>query len=566
MLESLHISNYALIDSIAIDFQPGFNIITGETGAGKSIILGALSLLLGGRADMRSIRNSETKSVIEATFRVENNNALRDCCLENDIEWDDTTLIMRRELSPSGRSRSFINDSPVNLTAMQMVGSLLVDIHSQHQNQLLAGEEFQRQIIDAIADNGQRLETYATLYNNFRKALAAFKSTKAALLRDRDNADFMEFQIGQLEAVDLKEGEYAQLEADLETATEQTELRSYIEEATTALSEGTPNILSLLSTVEQSCNEIESLLPTEEKITERLDQIRIDLTDISETFDAIKSQLSSGSTADLDYIEHRLDMINTLMRKHNVDSPEELITLRESLQKRLDNLSDAENILSDLENKARAARRKAMDAAREISEARKDAAEKFGELLRETAVPLGMNNLRCEIAVEKADMSATGIDTIEFRFAFNKNQEPTAIAGSASGGEISRLMLSIKSMVADMFSLPTIIFDEVDTGVSGDIASRMGRMMADLSNNIQVITITHLPQVASRGTAHYKVFKEDDEHSTHTRITRLDEDGRIAELALMLSGDPNSEAAKANATALLADAASERTTQLNNQK
>ena len=246
------------------------------------------------------------------------------------------------------------------------------------------------------------------------------------------------------------------------------------------------------------------------------------------------------------------------MRKHNVDTPEQLIALRESLQSRLDNLADAENILNDLEAQARQARKKAMEAAREISDARKDAAEKFATLLTETAVPLGMSNLRCEIAVEKADMSATGIDTIEFRFAFNKNQQPTAIAGSASGGEISRLMLSIKSMVADMFSLPTIIFDEVDTGVSGDIASRMGRMMAHLAEGIQVITITHLPQVASRGSAHYKVFKEDDDHSTHTRIIRLDREGRLAELALMLSGNPNSEAARANAAALLGDADSEK--------
>ena len=559
MLESLHISNYALIDAITIEFQPGFNIITGETGAGKSIILGALSLLLGGRADMRSIRNDSSKSVIEAVFRVGDNASLRAFCLENDIEWDDKTLIMRRELSPSGRSRSFINDSPVNLTAMQQVGSRLVDIHSQHQNQLLAGEEFQMKIIDAIADNDQRLEAYSQLYNNFRKAMAAFKQTKAALMRDRDNADFMEFQIGQLEAVDLKEGEYAQLQADLETATEQTELRSYIEEAADALSEGKTNILSLLSRVEQACSEIESLLPEEDNIAARLEQVTVELTDISETIDSLRSGLASSSSVDdLDYIEHRLDAINTLMRKHNVDTPEQLIALRESLQSRLDNLADAENILNDLEAQARQARKKAMEAAREISDARKDAAEKFATLLTETAVPLGMSNLRCEIAVEKADMSATGIDTIEFRFAFNKNQQPTAIAGSASGGEISRLMLSIKSMVADMFSLPTIIFDEVDTGVSGDIASRMGRMMAHLAEGIQVITITHLPQVASRGSAHYKVFKEDDDHSTHTRIIRLDREGRIAELALMLSGNPNSEAARANAAALLGDADSEK--------
>lgn len=554
MLETLTISNYALIDSITIDFRPGFNIITGETGAGKSIILGALGLLLGGRADMRSIRNADSKSVIEATFRVEGNDALHEYCQQNDIEWDNTQLIMRRELSPSGRSRSFINDSPVNLSAMTDVGSRLVDIHSQHQNQLLAGPEFQMKIIDTIADNGSRLEAYTILFEKFRSDLAKFKSTKATLLRDRDNADFMEFQIGQLEAVDLQEGEYERLEQDLATATEQTELQSYADEAVEALSDGSPDILSLLNTLEQSCAEIESLLPEEENIPERIEQVKIELTDISDTLESIRSSIASNSAADLDYIQHRIDAINSLMRKHNVESPDDLIRLRASLQSRLDNLADAETILADLEKAARHSKRKAVEAAREISEARKSAAEKFGRLLTEIAVPLGMNNLQCDIAVDKTDLSPTGIDAIEFRFAFNKNQTPTAIAGSASGGEISRLMLSIKSMVADMFSIPTIIFDEVDTGVSGDIASRMGRMMVDLSKKIQVITITHLPQVASRGASHFKVFKEDDDHSTHTRISRLDRDGRIAELALMLSGDPNSEAARANALALLSEA------------
>lgn len=557
MLETLNISNYALIDNLSIDFSRGFNIITGETGAGKSIILGALGLLLGGRADLRSIRNADSKSVIEATFRVDNNTALRDYCQQNDIEWDDTQLIMRRELSPSGRSRSFINDSPVNLTAMAEVGSRLVDIHSQHQNQLLTGPEFQMQIIDTIADNGPRLEAYTALFEQFRSDLAKFKSTKATLLRDRDNADFMEFQIGQLEAVDLQEGEYERLEQDLATATEQTELQSYIDEAVEALSDGSPDILSLLNTLEQSCAEIESLLPDDENILERLDQVKIELTDISDTLESIRSSVASNSVADLDYTQHRIDAINSLMRKHNVDTADDLIALRASLQSRLDNLADAENILADLEKAARQSKRKAVEAAREISDARKSAANKFARLLTEIAMPLGMNNLQCDIAIEKVDLSPTGIDTIEFRFAFNKNQTPTAIAGTASGGEISRLMLSIKSMVADMFSIPTIIFDEVDTGVSGDIASRMGRMMADLSTKIQVITITHLPQVASRGVTHFKVFKEDDEHATHTRIAALDRNGRIAELALMLSGDPNSNAARANAQALLKEAESE---------
>lgn len=558
MLESLHISNYALIDSIDIEFQPGFNIITGETGAGKSIILGALSLLLGGRADSRTIRKAETKSVIEAVFRMENNQPLKDYCIANDIEWDDRALIMRRELSPSGRSRSFINDSPVNLTTMQDIGRWLIDIHSQHQNQLLANPDFQLKIIDSIASNSERLEKFSTAYHEFRNALRLYKSTKSALARDRDNADFMEFQLGQLEAINLKEGELSQLESDRDKAAEMTELQSNISEALDALSEGQSNALSQLTRCSVACAEIEHLFNADDRLLERLEAINIELTDISDTLSGLRASSSSDSVADLEYIEHRISSIESLMRKHNVGTDAELIDLRDSLRDRLDKLNDSDTILSELELAARKAKRAAMESAREISVARHDAAEKFSALLTEVATPLGMKNLQCNIAVEPADMSITGMDNVEFRFAFNKNQQPIAIAGSASGGEISRLMLSIKSIIAHMFNLPTIIFDEVDTGVSGDVASRMGRLMNEMSDRLQVITITHLPQVAARGDSHFKVYKEDDEHSTHTRIARLSDDNRLDELSLMLSGDPSNRAARQTARALLEEAKKEK--------
>lgn len=559
MLASLNISNYALIDSLSIDFTPGFNIITGETGAGKSIILGALGLLLGGRADLRTIRNTESKSVIEARFIVSGYGALRDYCREADIEWDDNELIMRRELSPSGRSRAFINDSPVNLTLMQAIGSRLIDIHSQHQNQLLAQCDFQRRIIDIIAENDARLEAYDELYLQFRTAVKQFKTTKAALLRDSDNADFMEFQLGQLEALDLKEGELAQLEADREEAAEQTEIRGYLDEAMEIISEGSNAMISQLNRLTGLCAELSELFGAEADIPGRLEKIDIELTDIADTLSDLRFGSANDSVADLEYIEKRISSINSLMRKHNCSSDVELIALHNSLQERLDALENADATLAELERRAKAAKKRAMEAAKEISEARSAAAAEFADLLTDTAVPLGMKNLICSIAVEPTEMSASGIDNVEFRFAFNKNQEPTPIAGAASGGEISRLMLSVKSIVAHMFQLPTIIFDEVDTGVSGDVASRMGRMMSNMASNLQVITITHLPQVAARGDSHFKVYKEDDATATHTRIAPLSEpDGRIAELALMLSGDPNSEAARANARALLADSAREK--------
>lgn len=552
MLETLHISNYALIDSIDIDFRPGFNIITGETGAGKSIILGALALLLGGRADTRTITDTSKKSVIEAAFRIEDNDAIKAYCTENDIECDDTTFIMRRELSPSGRSRAFINDSPVNLTAMHDAGALLIDIHSQHQNQLLAGADFQRRVIDAVAGNNDLLARYSRLYAEFREAMKKFKAAKNALARDRDNADFMEFQLAQLDNLDLHDDELRTLEEEREELSEQTELRSYIIEAADALSEGENNILSQLSRVKDACSEISQLFDSSDDIINRLETARVELSDIADTISDLMSASSSASPEELGRIESRISSIRSLMRKHNVDSDADLITLHMQLRQRLENLSEAPEILAELEKEARAARRRAMETARTISERRRQAAETFARQLTETAVPLGMKNLRCVIDVQTAEMSATGIDSIEFRFAFNKNQTPTAIAGAASGGEISRLMLSVKSIVAQLFSLPAIIFDEIDTGVSGDVAARIADMMDRMSGKLQVITITHLPQVAARGATHFKVFKTDDESATHTSIVQLSDDRRVDEIALMLSGDSSDEAARANARALLA--------------
>lgn len=552
MLETLHISNYALIDSIDIDFRPGFNIITGETGAGKSIILGALALLLGGRADTRTITDTSKKSVIEAAFRIEDNDAIKAYCTENDIECDDTTFIMRRELSPSGRSRAFINDSPVNLTAMHDAGALLIDIHSQHQNQLLAGADFQRRVIDAVAGNNDLLARYSRLYAEFREAMKKFKAAKNALARDRDNADFMEFQLAQLDNLDLHDDELRTLEEEREELSEQTELRSYIIEAADALSEGENNILSQLSRVKDACSEISQLFDSSDDIINRLETARVELSDIADTISDLMSASSSASPEELGRIESRISSIRSLMRKHNIDSDADLITLHMQLRQRLENLSEAPEILAELEKEARAARRRAMETARTISERRRQAAETFARQLTETAVPLGMKNLRCVIDVQTAEMSATGIDSIEFRFAFNKNQTPTAIAGAASGGEISRLMLSVKSIVAQLFSLPAIIFDEIDTGVSGDVAARIADMMDRMSGKLQVITITHLPQVAARGATHFKVFKTDDESATHTSIVQLSDDRRVDEIALMLSGDSSDEAARANARALLA--------------
>lgn len=552
MLNSLHISNYALIDNIDIRFHAGLNIITGETGGGKSIILGALSLLLGERADLRSIGNSERKSVIEAEFDIKDNVGLRNYCRENDIEADDDVMIMRREISPTGRSRSFINDTPVRLEDMKEVGLRLVDIHSQHQNQLLSSPDFQLRIVDSLADNGKSLNEFSELYSSYKTALHKLKATKSAIAKDRENADFMQFQLQRLDELDLQPGEADTLEAEREQIAEAADARERFNEVMIALSAGETNALSLLSDATGALENILVHLPGEAEVKERLDNMMTELADIADTIEEAASAFPADLSSDLEAIEIRLRRIEDVKDRQGVSSADELIQVRTRLQSRLQRLEDSESILKELEQEARKAKKLAVEQAARITAARKRAAEEFAAVLRETAMPLGMKNLVCEIAVEPTDMSATGADNIEFRFAFNKNQVPVAVGSVASGGEISRMMLSIKSIIAHRMSLPTVIFDEVDTGVSGDVADRMGRMMRDIGENIQVITITHLPQVAAKGEHHFKVFKHDTDTSTVTHIKELSRAERTDELALMLSGDSTNPASRAAAEELLA--------------
>ena len=550
MLESLHISNYALIDRVDIDFFPGLNIITGETGAGKSIMLGALSLILGGRADTRVVRNHDVKSVIEATFRVEGYQMLRQYCLDNDIEWDDQRCILRREIAPNGRSRAFVNDSPVPLNRLQGVAVHLIDIHSQHQNLLLASPEFQLRIVDTIAGNAGLLAEHEKRFTAFRSAMHRLRRLKAKIEQSRDDEEFTRFQLEQLEELKLKPGEQQELEARREVLTNLTELKSELLTAIDALVEGHGNAIDALATVSESADAIESILPADERIAERLESVRIELTDIASTLQDINENLTADPD-ELNFIEERLNNIYSLQHKHRVDSVEALIELRDTLRRRLDALDDSDNSLAEAEKEARRTRALARETAARLTETRSEAALQFGNSLKELAAPLGMKNIRCDIAVEPTDMSATGSDSVSFLFAFNKNQPLMPVGSTASGGEISRLMLCVKSLIASRMQLPSIIFDEIDTGVSGDVANRMGAMMKDVAANIQVIAITHLPQVAAKGSHHFKVYKEDDDTSTHTRIAMLSDDERIAELAVMLSGSAVSPEALANARALL---------------
>ncbi|MDE6099818.1 MAG: DNA repair protein RecN [Paramuribaculum sp.] len=551
MLSTLHISNYALIDSIDLTLHHGLNIITGETGGGKSIMLSALSLLLGGRADTRSVRRPEKKSVIEASFAVDGNESLRDYCATADIDWEPAQMILRREIAPSGRTRAFINDTPVTLDVLRAVGLRLVDIHSQHQNQLLSDPAFQLDIIDMLAGNSARLAEYSQLYGEYRAALQKLKSVKAAIASDRENADFMQFQLKRLEDLALQPDEMSTLESERVRLIEQSQGREAFDKALVALSGGEENAGDQIRLAIDALSDIAERLPEDGALVDRLEKLNIELSDIADSIEALASAYSPDAPAELDEVERRIGEISAVISRHNAADAGELIAMQKRMQRKLERLDDADRIIAELEKQARVAKKRAMESAAVISGFRRDAAADFAKILHDTAMPLGMKNLVCDISVESAPLSPAGADAVEFRFAFNKNQIPVPVRESASGGEISRLMLSVKSIIAHRMQLPSIIFDEVDTGVSGDVADRMGRMMKSIASNIQVIAITHLPQVAAKGSHHFKVSKHDTETSTVTKVEILTPEGRVGELALMLSGDASNEAARSAAKALL---------------
>ncbi len=552
MLRSLHISNYALISGVDIEFYPGFNVITGETGAGKSIILGALSLILGGRADTRVVTDPTAKTVIEAHFDVTGYDALKQYCEDSDIEWDDHTCILRREIAPAGRSRAFVNDSPVPVAKLRDVAMYLVDIHSQHQNQLLATPEFQLRVIDTLAGNGPKLAEYTTRYNAYREAVKKLRAARAEVERSRQDEEYTRFQLEQIEALDLEEGEQERLEHDRDVLENLTNIKTALATAIGALGANDGSASELIDIAADECRRLDGVLDREDDIPARLESVSIEVSDICRTLENLNESLESDGGS-LEDIEDRLNSIYSLCHRHHVSSADELIAMRDTLRERLDNLDNSEEFLQDLERKARRLRALARETAQELSESRHREAERFARELREAAMPLGMKNLQVEVSVETVDMSSTGTDEVKFLTAFNKNQPLMPVGNGASGGEISRLMLSVKSIIASKMQLPSIIFDEIDTGVSGEVADSMGRMMLRIAETIQVITITHLPQVAAKASHHYKVYKEDSADRTLTHISLLDTDERVAAIATMLSGSAVDEAAISNARSLLSN-------------
>lgn len=551
MLQTLSISNYALIDRVEIDFTAGFNVITGETGAGKSIMLGALSLLLGGRADTRTVADPSRKSVIEADFLLESDYpGLRALCVENDIDWDGKHCLLRREISAAGgRSRAFVNDSPVALSRLRDVALHLIDIHSQHQNQLLAQPTFQLDVIDALAGNAGRLEEYRRRYEAFKAAVKRLKVTQKKLELSRENEEYTRYQLARIDELNLSPGEQQELERQREVATNISSLKSGLRRVIAALSDDNDEgVISRLHEAEAASASIVSLLG--EEVTSRLESARIEIEDILSTFTDADEDLQSDPRL-LEEIEQRLSAIYDLQRRHKVETVEELIAIAESLRSRLTVIDNGDEEVSHLRAEARRLRALALEQAAQLSEARHEAASQLRDELLRVARPLGMKNLDVDIRVSPADISSTGTDHVDFLFSFNKNQPLTTVAGVASGGEISRLMLSVKTIIASHMRLPSIIFDEIDTGVSGEVAGRMGAMMRQMASDIQVIAITHLPTVAAKGASHFKVYKYDDETSTHTAIRRLSDDERVDELAMMLSGDSAGAEARAAAASLM---------------
>ncbi len=556
MIKSLHISNYALIDELDIDFDSGFNIITGETGAGKSIILGALSLLLGERADARVVRDPSRKSVTEAIYDISNGPLVKELLRANKLDADSDECILRREIVPGGRSRAFVNDTPVILPVLRDIAVHLVDIHSQHQNLLLASPEYQLNIIDNLADTADLLQEYRKAYAAYRQTLKQYTDTRELIRRNENDAEYLQYQYNQLAELDIQPGEHAALEQEREILANVNEIKSDLGAALDPLVNAPDNALSLMRQAVQALEELSASIGHSSdsidfhSLAERLESARIEVSDITDSL--VDYDLAiAADPARLDEIEQRLSMLYSLELKHHVDDSDGLIELQRRLREQLEALENSDNVLARLEKAAKKAKKYAMTLAAQISDKRHAAAAEFADVLRRTAAPLGMLNLRCEISLTRGKLTPDGFDQIQFLFAFNKNQALMPVGNTASGGEISRLMLAIKTIIAEKIHLPSIIFDEVDTGVSGDIAARMASMMNAISRTIQVITITHLPGVAAAGTTHFKVFKEDDENATTTRITRLSRPEREAELALMISGNPADPAALANARALL---------------
>ena len=551
MLKSLYIQNFVLIDSLDIRFDKGFSVITGETGAGKSIILGALSLVLGQRADGKNIQKGADKCVIEAVFDI-SKYQLEPFFLNHDLEYDADSCILRRELYASGKSRAFVNDSPVGLAVMKELGSKLIDIHSQHQNLLLGDSRFQLKVLDVMAENEILLILYRKAYAHYQSLKRELAELTERAAKSKQEEDYLRFQLEQLTEARLQTGEQEELEQEQETLTHAEEIKSALYKVNALLDgdeqEGSVQLIKeALSTVES----LDRYFPKAKEIADRLRSAYIDLKDVAAEADSLKEDIEYNPER-MDWVNERLNVIYSLQQKHRVDRVEDLLVIEKQYEEQLAEIDSFDEQIDQLKGQLDASYQELLQQAAVLSAQRQAAADKVAEQLVQRIVTLGMPNTRFVVEIERREEPGSdGIDDINFLFSANKSGDLQPVSQTASGGEISRLMLCIKAMIAGFTALPTIIFDEVDTGVSGDIADKMGDIMQELGEKMQVFTISHLPQIAAKGREHYYVYKKDQEERTLTRIKRLTFEERVSEVARMLSGATLTEASMANARELL---------------
>lgn len=551
MLQSIFIQNYALIDKLDITFEPGFSVITGETGAGKSIILGAIGLLLGQRADVKAIRNGATKCIVEAKFSIASY-GMEEFFKANDIEYDSEECIIRREVNINGKSRAFINDTPASLSQMKVLGEKLIDVHSQHQNLLINKEGFQLNILDILAQDIKDLTDYQNEYNEYRKVSRELDECIRQAEETRKEEDYIRFQLQQLDEAELKEGEVAELEQEAETLTHAEDIKAGLYRSAQNIGSDEGGCVTL---IKDSINTLQTVCKVFAKANEwkeRLESCYIEIKDISHDMEDAQEAIEFNPSR-LDFVNSRLNIIYSMMQKHHVKTDTELIEIAENYRQQLDMITSSDERISELENKKKKLYDSVIRKAEVLTALRTESAGKIQSQMESLLIPLGMPNVKFAVEIcRKKEPDINGLDAVNFLFSANKNGTLQNVASIASGGEIARVMLSLKAMIAGAVKLPTIIFDEIDTGVSGSIAEKMALIMQDMGRqNRQVLSITHLPQIAARGNAHYKVYKEDTETGTNSHIIRLTDEERIDEIANMLSGSTMTEAARNNARSLL---------------
>ena len=550
MLKHLYIKNFTLIDELDIELRQGFSVITGETGAGKSIILGAIALLLGQRADPKAIKLGTDKCIIEAHFDI-SNYGINDFFTENDIENEPNDCIIRRELTASGKSRAFINDTPVQLAMLKEFGERLVDVHSQHQNLLLNKQDFQLSVVDIIAEDSCQLAKYQQIYRQYQQVKRELETLKESIERNRQNADFLQFQYDELSQASLVDGEQEELEQKNDTMSHSEEIKSALYDADNYMSAEQTGIVGALRSTLSSLKRIEKVYPVAEELVERLDSSYIELKDIAEEISGYLEDIDFDP-AEMDTVVNRLDRLYDLEKKYNVDTVGELIAKRDNLRQQLDGIENSDEALSDLQEKMNVLKEEVHKEALVLTKIREAACKIIEKEMKDKLVPLGMPHVRFAIQMTTGEFDFNGQDKVAFLFSANTSTPLQPVSQVASGGEIARVMLSLKAMISGVVKLPTIIFDEIDTGVSGKMAEKMAEMMQEMGNSgRQVISITHLPQIAALGSSHYKVEKKETASGTTSSMQELTPEQRVLEIAQMLSGSDISEAAIQNARQLL---------------